>query len=133
MARIRWLGAPFLMVLAEVEPTSDAAARLAGWASRAAAETSAHPQAELDLAIDAFAEAGMPYFEGRARMRLADLLGASNAELATAEAATALRIFAALGAAAQAAQARALLDRLGQSAGRPGLSRPDRSVRPYAR
>ena len=124
--------APFLMVLAEVEPASDAAARLAelarrtgsrplaGWASLAAAETSAHPQAELDRAIDAFAKAGMPYFEGLARMRLASLLGASSAELATAEAATALRIFAALGAAGQAAQARALLDRLGQSGGPAG-------------
>jgi DNA-binding CsgD family transcriptional regulator len=113
--------APFLMVLAEAEPASDAAARLAelarrtgsrplvGWAALAAAGTSSHPHAELDRAIDAFAEAGMPYFEGLARMRLAGLLGPADTELAAAEAATALRIFEALGAAGQAAQARALL------------------------
>jgi hypothetical protein len=68
--------------------------------------------AELDRAIDAFAEAGMPYFEGLARMRLAGLLGPAGTELAAAEAATTLRIFEALGAADQAAQARALLGRL---------------------
>ncbi len=112
------------MVLAEAEPASDAAARLAelarrtgsrplaGWATLAAAGTSSHPHAELDRAIDAFAEAGMPYFEGLARMRLAGLLGPAGTELAAAEAATALRIFEALGAAGQAAQARALLGRL---------------------
>lgn len=54
----------------------------------------------------------MPYFEGLARLRLAGLLGSADTELAAAEAATALRIFEALGAAGQAAQAHALLDRL---------------------
>jgi hypothetical protein len=54
----------------------------------------------------------MPYFEGLARMRLAGLLEPVGTELAAAEAATALRIFEALGAAGQAAQARALLGRL---------------------
>ena len=113
------------MVLAEAEPASDAAARLAelarrtgsrplaGWATLAAAGTSSHPHAELDRAIDAFAEAGMPYFEGLARMRLSRPARAlAGTELAAAEAATALRIFEALGAAGQAAQARALLGRL---------------------
>jgi hypothetical protein len=51
----------------------------------------------------------MPYFEGLARMRLADLLGLADTELAAAEADAALRTFEALGAAGQAAQARALL------------------------
>jgi DNA-binding CsgD family transcriptional regulator len=87
---------------------------LAGWATLAAAGTSSHPDPELDRAIDTFAEAGMPYFEGLARMRLAGLLGPVGTELAAAEAAAALRIFDALGAAGQAAQARALLDQLGR-------------------
>lgn len=118
--------APFLIVLAEAEPASDAAARLAelarrtgsrplaGRATLAAAGTGSHPDPELDGAIDAFAEAGMPYFEGLARMRLAGLLGPVGTELAAAEAAAALRIFEALGAVGQAAQARALLGRLGR-------------------
>jgi DNA-binding CsgD family transcriptional regulator len=74
--------------------------------------------AHLEAALTAFAAAGLPWEEARTRLVIARALKDSNAEVATAEARTALMAFRQLGASPDADAAAALLRSLG-SPGRP--------------
>ncbi|GAC1313963.1 MAG: LuxR C-terminal-related transcriptional regulator [Chloroflexota bacterium] len=138
------VSAPLLALLAEADPDSDAAARLseiaesteqrpvAGLAALAMARLDKDPRVHLEQAIHAFAEVGMPYEEGLARLKLAHYVASTDPCLATAEALAALRIFERLGATPMTDGAAELLRRLGVAragARKSGqLSRREREV-----
>jgi len=90
------------------------------------------PRLHLEDAVHAFAEAGMPYEEGLARLQLALCVASTEPGLAIAEAHAALRIFERLGAGPMTDRAAELLRRLGVARvgvrGAGHLSRREREV-----
>ena len=88
---------------------------------QALAPTDPHAAREhLETALAAFVHAGIPYRAAQTRLRLAQVLGHADREVAGAEARAALAVFEDLGAARDADAAAALLRELGVRAARTG-------------
>ena len=88
---------------------------------QALAPTDPHAAREhLETALTAFVHAGIPYRAAQTRLRLAQVLGHADREVAGAEARAALAVFEDLGAARDADATAALLRELGVRAARTG-------------
>ena len=97
---------------------------------QALAPTDPHAAREhLETALAAFVHAGIPYRAAQTRLRLAQVLGRADRDVAGAEARAALAVFEDLGAARDADAAAALLRELGVRAARTGPKNTGRLTR----
>jgi len=131
---------PFLVVLAEADPASAAAAQLrsladsvdsralVGFAVLAAVHCGQVTPHDLDSAIAVFGAENMPYHQALARLALARLVGTDDPAAAMSEAATAARVFADLGAEPALRQANEILSGPATPRSRDGLSPREREV-----